>query len=61
MKPWRIAEVVKRIAMKVEFSSTWHDGIVQPVESLYLRRESLGRGGLLLTYSVWCVESQGGE
>ena len=53
--------MVKRIAMKVEFSSTWHDGIVQPVESLYLRRESLGRGGLLLTYSVWCVESQGGE
>jgi hypothetical protein len=61
MKPWRVAEVVKRIAMKVEFSSTWYDGEVQPVGTVYLRRGSLGRGRLLLTYSVWCIESQGGE
>jgi hypothetical protein len=52
--------------MKVEFSSTWYDGEVQPVGTVYLRRGSLGRGSLgrgrlLLTYSVWCIESQGGE
>jgi hypothetical protein len=41
--------------MRVEFSSTWYDGKVQPVDSVYLRRESLGRGRLLLTYSAWVV------
>jgi hypothetical protein len=62
MKPWRVAEVVKRIAMRDAFSSTWYDGKVQPVRTVYLRRGSLGCGRLLLTrYSVWCVESQGGE
>lgn len=44
---------VRRIAMRVKFSSTWYDGKLRPVESVYLRRESLGRGRLLLTYSAW--------